>query len=87
METNEIASRLRTFIRQRFGIPDSDPQFSDDVDLFNYGYIDSFGALDLHAFIEEEFSLRPTVSELVTVPLNTIREIAEFLVRRQKGEL
>jgi D-alanine--poly(phosphoribitol) ligase subunit 2 len=86
MDTNEIAARLRSYIRQKFGIPDSDPQFSDDVDLFNYGYIDSFGAVDLHAFIEDAFSVRPTSSELIAVPLNTISQIAEFLARRQTGE-
>jgi len=85
METDEIISRLRAFIRHRFDIPDSDPQFTDDIDLFNYGYIDSFGAVDLHAFIEKEFSLRLTAPELVTIPLNTIREISAFLARRQKG--
>jgi methoxymalonate biosynthesis acyl carrier protein len=87
METNEIASRLRTFIRDRFEIPEGDVQFTDDVDLFNYGYIDSFGAVDLHAFIENEFSLRLTAPDLVTFPLNTIREISAFLARREKGEL
>jgi D-alanine--poly(phosphoribitol) ligase subunit 2 len=87
MEINETVSRLRGFIRQRFGIPESDPEFTDDVDLFNYGYVDSFGAVDLNAFIEEEFSLRLSEADLVTVPLNTIREISTFVARRQKGEL
>jgi acyl carrier protein len=87
METDEITSRLRTFIRDRFDIPESDPQFTDDVDLFSYGYIDSFGAVDLYTFIEHEFSLRLTTPELVTIPLNTIREISAFLARRETGKL
>jgi methoxymalonate biosynthesis acyl carrier protein len=82
---NEIALQLRTFIRQRFGIPESDREFTDNVDLFNYGYIDSFGAVDLHTFIADEFGIHLTDADFVALP-NTIREISEFLAGRKKGK-
>jgi D-alanine--poly(phosphoribitol) ligase subunit 2 len=87
MEIHEIMAALREFIRERFGVPENDPDFNDNVDLFNYGYIDSFGAVELTSFIEKRFSIRFTNSDWVAFPLNTIKEISSFVSRRQKGEL
>lgn len=84
MQISEIASSLRHFVRERYGISESDREFSDDVNLFNYGYVDSFGAVDLYAFVEKEFSVGISEVDLVTAPLNTIREISAFVAQRQK---
>jgi methoxymalonate biosynthesis acyl carrier protein len=87
MEIHEIMAALRGFIRERFGVPENDPDFTDEVDLFNYGYIDSFGAVELTGFIEKQFSVKFTNSDWVAFPLNTIAEISSFVSKRQKGEL
>jgi len=87
MEIPEITSELRGFVRERFGVPENDPDFNDEVDLFNYGYIDSFGAVELTSFIGKRFSIRLTESDWVASPLNSIREISSFVSKRQKGEL
>lgn len=87
METEQIIADLRQFIQQRFGIPEGDPDFNDHVDLFNYGYIDSFGAVELANFMESRFSMRVTESDWAAFPLNTIEEISSFILKRQKGEM
>jgi acyl carrier protein len=87
MLNSEITSELRGFVRKRFGVPENDPYFNDDIDLFSYGYIDSFGAVELASFIEERFSVRLTESDWITFPLSTIREISSFLSKRLKGEI
>ena len=87
MEIDEVTSDLRGFIRERFGIPEYDSDFNDDVNLFNYGYIDSFGAVELTSFIENRFSIRLTESDWVAFPLSTINEISSFVSKRHKGEL
>ncbi len=90
METDQIsqiATELRAFIRQKFKIPENDPDFSDDVHLFDYGYIDSFGAVELTTFVDSAFSTKITDSDLVAFPLNTIREIATFVSKRKNGTL
>lgn len=87
MEIHDIATALRGLIRERFGVPENDPDFNDDVDLFNYGYIDSFGAVELTGLIEKRFSIKFTNSDWVTFPLSTIKQISDFISKRQKGEL
>jgi D-alanine--poly(phosphoribitol) ligase subunit 2 len=87
MEIDQVTSDLRGFIRERFGIPENDSDFNDEVDLFNYGYIDSFGAVELTSFIENRFSIRLTESDWVAFPLSTINEISSFVSKRHKEEL
>jgi len=87
MEPDKIMSALRSFIRQRFNVPEGDADFTDDVHLFDYGYIDSFGAIELTEFVEKEFSIKVNQSDLIVHPMNTVREIATFIEGRQKGAL
>ena len=86
-ESAPIADQLRSFIRERFAVPDTDPDFSDEVHLFDYGYVDSFGAVDLNAFVEQTFAIKVTPSDLIAYPLNTIDEISGFIARRRAGEI
>jgi acyl carrier protein len=87
MELDNVAQELRTFIRVRFGIPDDDPEFNDDVHLFDYGYVDSFGAVELNSFVEKEFAVKVSSSDLIAFPLNTVKEIATFVVKRRNREI
>jgi len=87
METQQITAELRQFIQQHFGIPGDDPDFNDNVDLFNYGYVDSFGAVELANFMESRFSMRVTESDWTVFPLNTIQELSSFISKRQKGQI
>ena len=87
MQTAEIASGIRTYICDRFNVPVDDPDFTNDVHLFEYGYVDSFGAVDLTMFVETTFDVKVTESDMVVYPLNTINEIAEFVTKRRSGEI
>jgi len=78
----QIASQLRAFIRERYNVPETDPDFNDDTHLFDYGYVDSFGAVDLTTFVEATFSTKITESDLIAYPLNTINEISTFVSNR-----
>lgn len=86
MTIDTIMDRLRTFIREQFKVPPSDKEFTDDVHLFDYGYIDSFGAVELTTFVETTFGIQVTQSDLVACPLNSVREIASFVQKRRSGE-
>jgi acyl carrier protein len=87
METEEIAAALRSYIRERFGIPSTDTGFDDSVDLFNVGYIDSLGAVELSNFIAERFAINLDGGDWVSFPLSNISEMSSFISRRQKGEV
>lgn len=87
MDASKIAAELDTFIRTQYKIAADDPDFGPDVHLFDYGYVDSFGAVELTSFVETTFGIEISNSDLVVHPLNTIREIADFVTRRREGKI
>jgi D-alanine--poly(phosphoribitol) ligase subunit 2 len=87
MENDAIAAEIRQFVRKQFNVPDTDADFNDDVHLFDYGYVDSFGAVTLTTFVEEKFGIKVSQTDMIAHPLNTIREIVTFTQKRQKGEI
>lgn len=87
MDPTKIAEELDAFIRSHYGIADDDTDFGPDVHLFDYGYVDSFGAVELTTFVESNFGIEISNTDLVVHPLNSIREISQFVVDRQEGKL
>jgi methoxymalonate biosynthesis acyl carrier protein len=87
MEIEEITKTLRDDIVKRYAVPAGDADFNDDVHLFDYGYIDSFGAVELVAFVQRTFGVTVSTADMMAYPMNTINEIATFVSLRQKGEL
>jgi acyl carrier protein len=85
MDLTQAKDALRTYIREHYNIPMNDPDFNDDTHLFDYGYVDSFGAVDLLNFVENLFQIKLSQSDLVAYPLNTITEIAAFSIQRRGG--
>jgi D-alanine--poly(phosphoribitol) ligase subunit 2 len=87
MEIDQIKQNLRDYIVERFAVPTNDSEFSDDVHLFDYGYVDSFGAVELISFVQKTFGIEISQTHLMAYPLNTISEIATFVSLRKRGEL
>ncbi len=87
MDLNHIIAQLRQFVRQQFNITEQDADFDDNVHLFDYGYVDSFGAVTLTHYVENAFHVTIADTDMIAHPLNTIREIATFVVRRRAGEI
>jgi len=83
MTLDQAMITLKDFIERRFAISHDDPDFNEDVHLFQYGYIDSFGAVELTQFVEHTFGIQVNDSDLIVYPMNTVREIAAFVVGRQ----
>ena len=75
MEKN-VKNTLRDYIIQYASIEPDDPDFSDDVDLFDYGFVDSLGATEIVLFLEETFGIEITQADITLYPMNPIDEIA-----------
>ena len=73
-----VQETISEFIKDHFEIGD-DPDFSNDVHLFNEGFVDSFGAVEIIHFIEESFNIQITQKDITLYPMNTVNEIAEVV--------
>jgi len=85
MDKANAAKIIESFVRQRFQVDQDDPDFDHDLHLFDYGYVDSFGAVELTQFVEVTFAVKIGDADFFLYPLNTINEIAHFVVQRQQG--
>lgn len=81
MKLDEITENLENYIRDRFDIGD-DPDYTTDVDLFEYGFLDSMGAMEVITHIEEEYGIKITQKDIILYPMNTVREIAEVVAEK-----
>jgi D-alanine--poly(phosphoribitol) ligase subunit 2 len=82
------ADKIRSFMEERFLI-EYDESFPEDTDLFREGVMDSFGYVQLHRFLEREFSIRFSAEEMtgnLLVSLTRIREcVAQKLAAARAG--
>lgn len=72
---NEIQQKIFDFINETFSI-ESDPDFTPDVNIFDYGFVDSLGAAVIINFVEQCWSIEITQSDLTLYPMNSVEEIA-----------
>ena len=77
-----IAETISEFIREKFEIGD-DPDFTNDVHLFNEGFVDSFGAVEIIHFVEETYGISITQKDITLFPMNTVNEIAAVVESKQ----
>ena len=70
-----VAETISEFIKEKFEIGD-DPDFSNNVHLFNEGFVDSFGAVEIIHFVEETYGIEVTQKDITLFPMNTVNEIA-----------
>ena len=77
-----VAKTISEFIKDRFEIGD-DPDFTNDVHLFNEGFVDSFGAVEIIHFVEETYGISITQKDITLFPMNTVNEIAAVVESKQ----
>ncbi|SFL90448.1 Acyl carrier protein [Paenibacillus sp. 1_12] len=78
----DLLSQLEAHIRNRYEIEPDDDEFTNDVHLFDYGYVDSIGATALIAHIEQTYDIQVTNQDLMLYSMNTVREIADFIQKK-----
>jgi acyl carrier protein len=84
METREnidhaVADEVERFIREVGRVADDDVDFTRQVHLFRSGYLDSLGAAQLIAHIEEEFQLELRDDELSDPAFESIDGISAIV--------
>jgi acyl carrier protein len=68
--------RIRTFIETKFKPKSSGRPFDDDTPLFSSGIVDSFGVLELIAFLEDAFKIDIDVNKFELRDFDTVRKVS-----------
>ena len=79
MNGNGISEVLEGGIREIAEVLEDDIDFSATVDLFDYGYLDSFGIVNLIAFVQGRFGVDMTNTDFYGEDLRTIHAISRYI--------
>ncbi len=77
-----IEDRVEKFICAQFSVSPTDPGFDREVDLFEEGYVDSMGIVELLEFLNEEFNVEIPDDDLLSDDFSSIAGIARIMSRR-----
>jgi D-alanine--poly(phosphoribitol) ligase subunit 2 len=83
LDLEQVATDLETFIRERFEIASDDPGFHRQAHLWEQGYVDSTGAVELIAYVEDRYGITLPEDVLYDPDFTTIAGMARcvaFLV-------
>jgi acyl carrier protein len=76
-----LEHRIEEFIRTQFSVDRTDPGFSREADLFEGGYVDSMGIVELLEFLQKEFKVEIPDDELLTDDFSSITGMARIVSR------
>jgi len=74
---------IRRFVIDNFLMGQESDTLKEDTSFLEEGVIDSTGVLELVAFLEETYNIKVEDEELIPENLDTIRNIAQYLDRKQ----
>lgn len=77
----DAAAALEAFIRAAFRVTPDDPHFSREAHLFESGYVDSAGVVELIAYIESTFAVTLEEEHIFSDAFTTIAGISALLSR------
>ena len=83
MTEQDVAAAVEEFARREFSIKPSDRRFDRTVDLFEDGYVDSIGVIELIQFLERTFGMEIPEADLFSPEFSTIDGIAKIVVRNR----
>jgi acyl carrier protein len=79
LDISVVQERIERFVRDQFSVRDGDPHFDRTVDLFESGYVDSVGVVELLAFVDEEFGVEIPENLLVSDDFSSVDGIARIV--------
>lgn len=86
MEKSAIEQEIRDFMSRTF-LVEVGRDVKADTDLFEAGVIDSYGFIDLVAFIEKSFSVSLSDDDLTSPEMSTFTGISQLVTSRQAAGL
>jgi acyl carrier protein len=79
----DVEKEIRDFIVENFLFGNREKLPDDDISFLQNGLIDSTGILEVVSFIEEKFGIRVEDDELLPENLDSVRCLADFIVRKR----
>jgi acyl carrier protein len=75
---------IKQYLSQHF-LVDFSKDANEDTDLFEQGFIDSYGYVELVSFLETQFKIRFTDEELISRELRSLSSIVAMVEKKLNG--
>lgn len=85
MSADDAVTFLMKMIREDQKVPSDDPDFTPEVDLFDYGYIDSFGIVNLIACVKHAYDVDMSMVDFYEPAYRTVQGIAGYIEDHRGG--
>jgi acyl carrier protein len=85
LDVESLATGLEAFVRARFRVPANDPKFHRETDLWEDGYVDSAGVVEVLSYLENVIGCRLPEALLFEPAFTTISGMARLSVEHQQG--
>ena len=79
-----IEEEIHNYIVETFNI-EADEDFTQDVNLFDYGYVDSLDAMTILAYLESNFGINISQRDLMLYPMNSINDLVAVVKIKKEG--
>lgn len=80
-DVSVIKEKVKLYINQSAYVESG--KIKDDSLIFKEGYIDSMGFVVLITYLEEEFGIRTSDSDLIEENFESINAITDFVIRKK----
>lgn len=77
----KIGTELESFVRDRFEVESDDTFFSTELNLWEEGYIDSAGVVEMIAYLEDTYAIAIPKAMLFDPEFTSVEGIAERIAR------
>jgi acyl carrier protein len=84
LDTTSVAPKIRDYIAKNFLFSDQGYGYEDDTSFLEEGIIDSLGIIELVSFVEKEFGISVSDSELLPDNFDSIAKLSSYIAGKQK---
>lgn len=79
LDTNSVAPKIRDYIARNFLFSDQGYGYGDEVSFLEEGIIDSLGIIELVSFVEKEFAISVSDSELLPDNFDSVAKLSAYV--------
>ena len=81
-----MREKIRSMVESNLNVFNSNVEFSDDDNIFRKGFVDSLFAVQLVAYLEQEFRIKVTNKDLNINNFHSVSKMVSFVERKlQEG--
>jgi len=81
-----VRDKIRAMVMSNLNIFSSEVEFSDDDNIFRKGFVDSLFAVQLIAYLEQEFGIRVTNKDLNINNFHSVNKMVSFVERKRQED-